>query len=90
MSRLQVMRMTLNTMTWRRREMVRWLVSCATEIGESPQGDSRLTSMQNQAGRREKQNHFPDPSPCSGLGQEGMMGMGEGRVCPAEPGGWPS
>lgn len=30
---LQVMRMTLNTMTWRRREMVRWLVSCATEIG---------------------------------------------------------
>lgn len=32
----QVMRMTLNTMTWRRREMVRWLVGCATEIGESP------------------------------------------------------
>ncbi|XP_045709324.1 zinc finger SWIM domain-containing protein 4 [Phyllostomus hastatus] len=30
---LQVMRMTLSTMTWRRREMVRWLVSCATEIG---------------------------------------------------------
>ncbi|XP_036704547.1 zinc finger SWIM domain-containing protein 4 isoform X4 [Balaenoptera musculus] len=30
---LQVMRMTLNTMTWRRREMVRWLVSCATEVG---------------------------------------------------------
>uniref|UniRef100_A0A2K5IGU2 SWIM-type domain-containing protein n=1 Tax=Colobus angolensis palliatus TaxID=336983 RepID=A0A2K5IGU2_COLAP len=30
---LQVMRMTLNIMTWRRREMVRWLVSCATEIG---------------------------------------------------------
>uniref|UniRef100_A0A6I8PLH4 Zinc finger SWIM-type containing 4 n=1 Tax=Ornithorhynchus anatinus TaxID=9258 RepID=A0A6I8PLH4_ORNAN len=30
---LQVMRMTLNTMSWRRREMVRWLVSCATEIG---------------------------------------------------------
>lgn len=29
------MRMTLNTMTWRRREMVRWLVGCATEIGES-------------------------------------------------------
>ncbi|XP_048198324.1 zinc finger SWIM domain-containing protein 4 [Perognathus longimembris pacificus] len=30
---LQVMRMTLNTMTWRRREMVRWLVGCATEMG---------------------------------------------------------
>ncbi|XP_030052756.1 zinc finger SWIM domain-containing protein 4 isoform X3 [Microcaecilia unicolor] len=30
---LQVVRMTLTTMTWRRREMVRWLVSCATEIG---------------------------------------------------------
>ncbi|XP_042549667.1 zinc finger SWIM domain-containing protein 4 [Dipodomys spectabilis] len=30
---LQVMRMTLNTMTWRRREMVRWMVSCATEMG---------------------------------------------------------
>ncbi|XP_029075049.1 zinc finger SWIM domain-containing protein 4 isoform X2 [Monodon monoceros] len=30
---LQVMQMTLNTMTWRRREMVRWLVSCATEVG---------------------------------------------------------
>ncbi|XP_043913584.1 zinc finger SWIM domain-containing protein 4 [Protopterus annectens] len=30
---LQVMRMTLNTMSWRRREMIRWLVSCATEIG---------------------------------------------------------
>ena len=67
---LQVMRMTLNTMTWRRREMVRWLVSCATEIGESPQGNSQLTSMQNQEGRREKQSHFLDPSPCSGLGQE--------------------
>lgn len=83
------MRMTLNTMTWRRREMVRWLVSCATEIGESPQGDSQLTSMQTQEGRREKQSHFLDPSPCSRLGQEEMMGMGEGRVCLAEPGGWP-
>nr|XP_006003722.1 PREDICTED: zinc finger SWIM domain-containing protein 4 isoform X2 [Latimeria chalumnae] len=30
---LQVMRMTVSTMSWRRREMVRWLVSCATEIG---------------------------------------------------------
>ncbi|XP_010611707.1 zinc finger SWIM domain-containing protein 4 isoform X1 [Fukomys damarensis] len=40
---LQVMRMTLSTMTWRRREMVRWLVSCATEIG--PQALMNL--MQN-------------------------------------------
>ncbi|XP_068033767.1 zinc finger SWIM domain-containing protein 6-like isoform X4 [Anomalospiza imberbis] len=30
---LQVMRMTLSTLNWRRREMVRWLVTCATEIG---------------------------------------------------------
>ncbi|XP_004389770.1 zinc finger SWIM domain-containing protein 4 isoform X2 [Trichechus manatus latirostris] len=40
---LQVMRMTLNTMTWRRREMVRWLVTCATEIG--PQ--ALMNIMQN-------------------------------------------
>uniref|UniRef100_A0A2K6GDV6 Zinc finger SWIM-type containing 4 n=1 Tax=Propithecus coquereli TaxID=379532 RepID=A0A2K6GDV6_PROCO len=40
---LQVMRMTLNTMTWRRREMVRWLVGCATEIG--PQ--ALMNIMQN-------------------------------------------
>nr|XP_054320211.1 zinc finger SWIM domain-containing protein 4 isoform X2 [Pongo pygmaeus] len=39
----QVMRMTLNVMTWRRREMVRWLVSCATEIG--PQ--ALMNIMQN-------------------------------------------
>ncbi|XP_071117223.1 zinc finger SWIM domain-containing protein 5-like [Haliotis cracherodii] len=30
---LQVMRMTLMTLNWRRREMVRWLVTCATEVG---------------------------------------------------------
>lgn len=30
----QVMRMTLSTLNWRRREMVRWLVTCATEAGE--------------------------------------------------------
>lgn len=29
----QVMRMTLSTLNWRRREMVRWLVTCATEVG---------------------------------------------------------
>lgn len=26
--------MTLSTLNWRRREMVRWLVTCATEVGE--------------------------------------------------------
>ncbi len=30
---LQVMRMTLSSMSWRRRDMVRWLVTCATEVG---------------------------------------------------------
>ncbi|XP_049644492.1 zinc finger SWIM domain-containing protein 4 [Suncus etruscus] len=40
---LQVMRLTLNTMSWRRREMVRWLVSCATEIGQS----ALMNIMQN-------------------------------------------
>lgn len=30
---VQVMRMTLSTLNWRRREMVRWLVTCATEVG---------------------------------------------------------
>ncbi|KAM9094262.1 zinc finger SWIM domain-containing protein 4 isoform X1 [Sarcophilus harrisii] len=40
---LQVMRMTLNTVTWRRREMVRWLVSCATEIG----AQALMNIMQN-------------------------------------------
>merc|ERR1719242_944873 len=30
---LQVMRMTLTSLNWRRREMVRWLVTCATEVG---------------------------------------------------------
>ncbi|XP_029025233.1 zinc finger SWIM domain-containing protein 6 [Betta splendens] len=30
---LQVMRMTLSALNWRRREMVRWLVTCATEVG---------------------------------------------------------
>lgn len=29
----KVMRMTLSTLNWRRREMVRWLVTCATEVG---------------------------------------------------------
>ena len=27
------MRMTLSSVNWRRREMVRWLVTCATEVG---------------------------------------------------------
>lgn len=30
----QVMRITLSTLNWRRREMVRWLVTCATEVGK--------------------------------------------------------
>ena len=30
---LQVMRLTKTSMNWRRREMVRWLVTCATEVG---------------------------------------------------------
>ncbi|KAI5709667.1 hypothetical protein M8J75_002174 [Diaphorina citri] len=30
---LQLMRMTLSSLHWRRREMVRWLVTCATEVG---------------------------------------------------------
>ncbi|XP_029474705.1 zinc finger SWIM domain-containing protein 5 [Rhinatrema bivittatum] len=30
---LQVMHMTLSTLNWRRQEMVRWLVTCATEVG---------------------------------------------------------
>ncbi|CAH2272847.1 zinc finger SWIM domain-containing 4 [Pelobates cultripes] len=38
---LQVMRMTLTTLTWRRREMVRWLVSCATEIAKTGIGARR-------------------------------------------------
>ncbi|XP_071800276.1 zinc finger SWIM domain-containing protein 6-like [Asterias amurensis] len=32
---LHIMRMTLSNMNWRRREMVRWMVTCATEIGVS-------------------------------------------------------
>jgi len=30
---LQVMRLTRTSMNWRRREMVRWLVACSTEVG---------------------------------------------------------
>ncbi|XP_025933291.1 zinc finger SWIM domain-containing protein 6 isoform X3 [Apteryx rowi] len=33
MPKRKVMRMTLSTLNWRRREMVRWLVTCATEVG---------------------------------------------------------
>ena len=40
---LQVMRMTLSTLNWRRREMVRWLVTCATEIGF----EALISIMQN-------------------------------------------
>ncbi|XP_017773023.1 PREDICTED: zinc finger SWIM domain-containing protein 5-like [Nicrophorus vespilloides] len=40
---LQVMRMTLASLNWRRREMVRWLVTCATEVGV----DALISIMQN-------------------------------------------
>ncbi|XP_046969916.1 zinc finger SWIM domain-containing protein 4-like [Vanessa cardui] len=40
---LQVLRMTLSAVNWRRREMVRWLVTCATELGL----DALLSIMQN-------------------------------------------
>lgn len=40
---LQVMRMTLTCLNWRRREMVRWLVTCATQLGL----DALLSIMQN-------------------------------------------
>ncbi|XP_047482304.1 zinc finger SWIM domain-containing protein 4-like isoform X2 [Penaeus chinensis] len=40
---LQVMRMTLTSLNWRRREMVRWLVTCATEVGVS----ALISIMQN-------------------------------------------
>ncbi|XP_047516674.1 zinc finger SWIM domain-containing protein 5-like [Pieris napi] len=39
---LQVLRMTLSAVNWRRREMVRWLVTCATELGL----DALLSIMQ--------------------------------------------
>ena len=31
----QVLRMTLTSVNWKRRELVRWLVYCATEVGLS-------------------------------------------------------
>ncbi|XP_039276000.1 LOW QUALITY PROTEIN: zinc finger SWIM domain-containing protein 5 [Nilaparvata lugens] len=40
---LQVMRMTLSSVNWRRREMVRWLVTCGTEVGV----DALVSIMQN-------------------------------------------
>ncbi|EEB16267.1 zinc finger protein SWIM domain-containing protein, putative [Pediculus humanus corporis] len=40
---LQVMRMTLSSLNWRRREMVRWLVTCATEVGV----EALISVMQN-------------------------------------------
>lgn len=35
--------MTLSSLNWRRREMVRWLVTCATEVGV----DALISIMQN-------------------------------------------
>lgn len=46
----QVMRMTLSTLNWRRREMVRWLVTCATEVGESRVHWWNLACMQWEQG----------------------------------------
>lgn len=40
---LKVMRMTLSSLNWRRREMVRWLVTCATEVGV----EALVSVMQN-------------------------------------------
>ncbi|XP_076267009.1 zinc finger SWIM domain-containing protein 5-like isoform X2 [Rhynchophorus ferrugineus] len=40
---LQVMRMTLSSLNWRRREMVRWLVTCAVELGL----EALISLMQN-------------------------------------------
>lgn len=40
---LQVMRMTRTCINWRRREMVRWLVTCATQLGL----EATLSIMQN-------------------------------------------
>ena len=40
---LHIMRITLSNMNWRRREMVRWMVTCATEIGVS----ALITIMQS-------------------------------------------
>lgn len=40
---LQVMRMTLTCLNWRRREMVRWLVTCASHVGI----DALMSIMQN-------------------------------------------
>lgn len=37
------MRITLASLNWRRREMVRWLVTCATEVGM----DALTSVMQN-------------------------------------------
>lgn len=35
--------MTLSTLNWRRRDMVRWLVTCATEVGI----EALISIMQN-------------------------------------------
>lgn len=40
---LQVMRMTLTCLNWRRKEMVRWLVTCSTQLGL----DALISIMQN-------------------------------------------
>ena len=39
----QVMRNTRSSLNWRRRDMVRWLVTCATEVGS----EAILSLLQN-------------------------------------------
>uniref|UniRef100_A0A8B9TQT0 Zinc finger SWIM-type containing 5 n=1 Tax=Anas platyrhynchos TaxID=8839 RepID=A0A8B9TQT0_ANAPL len=79
---LQVMRMTLSTLNWRRREMVRWLVTCATEVGVralvsilqswySLFTPTEATSIV--AGHRDVPQHHPAPQP--GLPAAGGAGQ---------------
>lgn len=75
--------MTLNTMTWRRREMVRWLVSCATEIGESLRGEHPCSASPGvtwEPGRHEREANF-SLTPATAQGQaEGDVGRGAGQA----------
>lgn len=58
------MRITLASLNWRRREMVRWLVTCATEVGMDA-----LTSVM--------QNWFQlfTPTEATGTSQYDMIGL---------------
>ncbi|XP_073174632.1 zinc finger SWIM domain-containing protein 4 isoform X3 [Lepidochelys kempii] len=90
---LQVMRMTLNTMTWRRREMVRWLVSCATEIGSDEHHAELVQPLHPHRSHhhRGRDRHHPGhpAAPQPGLRAAGRaVGPGPGRgpaVCHEGP-----